>query len=277
MGYFGYYDGAYVKTGDLRLPLTDRAVYFGDGVYDAVLGFGERFYLLEEHLKRFLQNVAAIDLSLPYTEGRIRAVIETLAEGTHGTTMLYLQATRSAPMREHAPREEGAHLLITLTPTDAPTAAPITLVGEEDRRYDMCHVKTLNLLPNVLAARRARELHADEAVFLSRGVVRECSRSNIAVVLGGTLLTHPTDEHILPGIMRARLLHTAKRLAIPTEERPFTERELMRAEGVIVTSTTKIARLATHYDGYALPAPDVRAAELVRTMHRDFADFCRVM
>ena len=94
MGYCGYYDGIYVKDGDVRIPLTDRAVYFGDGVYDAVLGVSGRFYLLEEHLERFFKNIDAIGLSLPYSKGRIHAIIETMADGMHGTQFLYLQAQR---------------------------------------------------------------------------------------------------------------------------------------------------------------------------------------
>lgn len=273
MGYYSYYDGKYGKNGELSIPLTDRAIYFGDGVYDAVLGEAGRFYLLEEHLERFFGNIAAIGLSLPYTKGRIRAVIETIADGTHGTQFLYLQATRGASVREHAPKEEGAHLLITLSPTDAPTNAPLSLIGTEDRRYAMCNLKTLNLLPNVLAARRARDLGADEAVFLCRGKVREGSRSNISIMLDGELYTHPTDAHILPGIMRAQLIRTARRLGITVHEVAFTERDLLHSEGVIVSATTKIARIADRYNGALLPLPCDAAQRLVKQMHSDFRSF----
>ncbi len=273
MGYFGYYDGKYYKNGEMSIPLTDRAIYFGDGVYDAVLGEAGRFYLLEEHIERFLKNATAIGLSLPYRKGRIQAIVETIADSAHGTQFLYLQATRGSSVREHAPKEENAHLLVTLTPTDAPTSAPLSLIGVEDRRYAMCNLKTLNLLPNVLAARRARDLGADEAVFLYRGTVREGSRSNISIVHDGELYTHPTDEHILPGIMRAQLLRTARRLGIAVHEETFTERELLCAQGVIVSATTKIARIADRYNGAPLPRPSETAQRLVKEMHRGFRAF----
>ena len=273
MGYFGYYDGKYCKSGEIAIPLTDRAVYFGDGVYDAVLGINGRFYLLEEHLRRFFNNVCAIGLSLPYTEGRLRAIIETLAEGAHGTQFLYLQATRGASVRDHAPKEEGAHLLVTLTEAEPPVTTPLSLIGVEDTRYAMCHVKTLNLLPNVLAARQARKLGADEAVFLYRGTVREGARSNLFLLRDGTLYTHPTDEHILPGIMRSHLVKTAVRLGIPVCEEAFTEGELTDAEGVIVTATTKLARPADRYNGIPLRAPSETAQALIRAVHHDFLAF----
>lgn len=273
MGYFGYYDGTYYKNGELRVPLTDRAIYFGDGVYDAVLGDSGRFYLLNAHLSRFFQNVKAIGLALPYTPDHLKAIIETLSEGTHGTQFLYLQATRGAPLREHAPTQESTHLLVTLTQADAPTTAPLSLIGVEDCRYALCHIKTLNLLPNVLSAMRARERGADEAIFLHRGIVREGSRSNICILAEGELYTHPTDEHILPGIMRMRLLETASRLGIPVHEEPFSERELLRAEGVIVTATTKIARVANRYSGTPLPPPSDATVRLVKAMHADFGNF----
>ena len=88
MGYFAYYDGVYYKEGELRLPLTDRSIWFGDGVYDVAMGECGRFHLLPEHIARFLGNARQIGLSLPYSDRRLHAVIETLCDGLDGTLLL---------------------------------------------------------------------------------------------------------------------------------------------------------------------------------------------
>jgi D-alanine transaminase len=147
------------------------------------------------------------------------------------------------------------------------------LVTVEDTRYALCHIKTVNLLPNVLASTYAEEVGADEAIFVKDGVVRECSHSNIAILSGGVLLTHPLDCHILPGIMRGALLEMAKRMGIVVEERAFSSDALFRAEGVFVTSTTRRVALANSIDGIELAPPSSLAKQLHFLFNRDFFEY----
>lgn len=271
MGFFAYYDGVYYKDKELRLPLTDRAIWFGDGVYDVAMGESGRFHLLSEHLSRFLGNARRIELSLPYSEQRLCAVIETLCDGMTGTLVLYMQATRSSAVRIHAPDEEGCHLLVTVRRVNAPVSRSLSLVGIRDVRSSMCDIKSLNLLPNVLAAREAKAKGADEAVLLFEDTVREGSHSSVSILRGDVLYTHPTDCHILPGVMRARLLKLARQAGVTVRECPFSVSEMLKSDGVLVTSTTTICRIGTRYDGEPLPSPSPLALSLSDALWRDYS------
>jgi len=144
------------------------------------------------------------------------------------------------------------------------------LVPVTDNRYGLCAIKTVNLLPNVLAATSAAQRQADEAVFIKDGYVTECSHSNIFILKDGVLITRPTDGTILPGITRARLISCAATLSIPVKERAFTLAELTEADDILITSSSKLCRRAT-----LLHAPDEgvateEAVQLCRAMREDF-------
>ena len=184
-----------------------------------------------------------------------------------------MQAARSSAVRIHAPDEEGCHLLLTVRRVDAPSARSLSLVGVEDTRSAMCHIKSLNLLPNVLAAREAKTRGADEALFLSGDTVREGSHSNVSILRGGVLFTHPTDCRILPGVMRARLVAIAKGMGITVRERAFSVSDMLLSDGVLVTSTTTLCRLGKSYEGQPLPTPSALAVALSSALWRDYFSF----
>ncbi len=117
---------------------------------------------------------------------------------------------------------------------------PISVLTMPDIRWHMCDVKTLNLIPAVLASQKAMEAGCQETILVRPGGrVTECAHSNVAILKDGALITAPTDELILPGISRAHLIRAAKTLGIPVKEEPFDEEELFTADEVIVTSSSK--------------------------------------
>ena len=263
----GWYNGTIGKLNEMTVPMNDRAVYFGDGCYEACLAFGTRAFALERHLDRFSQSLA--QLSIPFGPDRntLKAAFsECLSAAAEDVSVLYWQASRGTASRTHAFPENGVkpNLLITVTPKRLlPAERAMRLITTDDVRYAMCNVKTLNLIPNVLANQRARENGADEAVFLRGGVVTEGSHTNVHILKDGTLYTHPADERILPGVTRAILLELCQTCGVPTAERPFTKAELFASDEVLISSSTLGVRRAEAIDGISVGG---KAEALFRTL-----------
>ena len=143
-----------------------------------------------------------------------------------------------------------ANLLVTVRPKPLTAIGrKLRLIAVEDTRYLHCDVKTLNLLPNVMASQAAKEAGCDEAVFHRGERVTECAHSNIHLIAGGVFRTAPLDNLILPGTARKHLLRLAEGIGIPTEERAFTFAELMAADEVIVSSAGTLCNAVASIDG----------------------------
>lgn len=277
MLYDTYYNGIYTNFDELKLPLTDRSIFFGDGIYDAALCGGGKIFMLDEHIERFISNAKLLNIPLPAEKKQICDVLYSLTPKTaHGTYFLYFQLTRYSARRAHSYDDTSkSNFLVTVSEISlsAPTYT-IKLISVPDIRYEMCNIKTLNLLPSVLASKRAAVLGADEAVFCRGDTVTECSHSNIHIIKNGKLKTHPLNARILPGISRKHLLMTANRIGIATDETAFTLDEMKDADEVIVTSTSKLALRASEVDGIKYNTENnTVGAELCRLMRADFDAF----
>lgn len=274
---YTYYNGDFAKTSEIKVPMTDRALFFGDGVYDAAIGANNRIFLLSEHVKRFISNAEKIMMpSVPsYTE-----ISELLHECVRRADIdeffLYFQISRAAPYRTHsALGASSSNIMITVSEAVVEESCElISLTTEEDRRHLNCDIKTINLLPAVMASTHAEAAGCDEAVFHRGQTVTECAHSNISIISGGVLYTHPLSNLILPGITRARLLLACKSLSIPYRERAFTLEELMSADEILVTSTSKLCRRAGTVNGIPAGAkdPDIGCA-LCHFLYEEYRDF----
>ena len=250
-----YYNGKICSVDEVRVPLTDRAIFFGDGIYDAAIGRGGRIYLEDEHIERFIGNSRLMNIPLPLEKEELRGLLHELVRRSgEDCFFLYFQLTRYSATRVHACRErEMSNLLITVTPATLPDPKRrLALVSYPDKRYEYCHIKTLNLLPAVLASSYAEGMGADEAVFYRKSVVTECAHSNISILKSGVLITHPTDTHILPGITRAKMIDICKEMGVKVEERAFARGDLLRSDAVLVTSSSKLCLMASSVDGASL-------------------------
>ena len=246
-----YYNGDFCDFSQVRIPLSDRCVFFGDGVYDAAIGKNGRIYLEKEHLDRFFTNARKMGIPIKMSREELSSLMaELIAKNGFREYFIYLQLTRFSEERTHSyPDTEKSNLLITVKEHTLPNPdKELSLITVPDVRYSMCDVKTLNLLPAVLASRRACESGCDEAVFVRDGYVTECAHSNIHVIKDKILYTHPNGKFILPGITRARLLYFCEKLGIVSREVPFTPYELKEADEVLVTSTTKLCLKAGKID-----------------------------
>jgi D-alanine transaminase len=140
----------------------------------------------------------------------------------------------------------------------------LKLITYEDERYLYCNIKTLNLLPNVLASQKAAEAGCNEAVFHRGDIVTECAHSNISILKGGVLRTAPLTKYILPGTVRKQMLELARENDIPIDETAFTLSELLNADEVIVTSTTLMIHGTESIDGKAVGGKDAATLGLLQ-------------
>lgn len=271
-----YYNGAFSNFSDVKIPLTDRCVFFGDGIYDAAIGRHGSIFLENEHLDRFINNAKALNIPLNMEKEALGALLHRLIKHSGlDEYFIYFQATRYSKERNHSYEDTtDSNLLITVKEHKLPDSEKrLKIITENDARHSMCNIKTLNLLPAVLASKKAVESGCDEAVFIRDGKVTECAHSNISIVKDGTLLTHPKSPYILPGITRERMLSLCRELSIPYKEIPFTYNELAEADSVLVTSTTKLCLLADSVNGLKVGKPNDTVSErIIYALKKDFYD-----
>ena len=254
----GYYNGRIEPLDTLMIPALDRGFYFGDGVYDFVLVVGGKPFALEDHLDRFERSASLVKIEMPCSRDELREIIlDMSARLDTPDKAIYMQLTRGAAPRNHPFPKAKASLFIFVKPCPIKDLyKKVRLISTEDRRFSFCHVKTINLLLNVLAAEEAEAAGVHETVFVRDGYVTECAHSNIHILKDGALITHPTDEHILPGIARAHMIKQAKALGIPVIERAFTPDEILSADEVMISSTSGPIIAACEFDGKPIGGKD---------------------
>ncbi len=269
----GYYNGNYGPLDEMTVPMNDRACYFGDGVYEAAMAANGKIFALSDHLDRFFNSSSLIDIDIPYTKDELADILTGLLSEMDDTDiMVYWQLSRGTAPRNHAfpPKDVRPNLWVTMKPMKAGnTAAPIKLTMTEDIRFLMCNVKTLNLLPNVLASQKAESCGCAECVFHRADIVTECAHSNVSIIKDGVFRTHPTDNLILPGVTRKHIIEICKKEGIPVDETPFTVDEMMNADEVIVSSTTKFVSTASEIDGRPVGS---KAPELIDLLKKDYME-----
>jgi len=237
----GYYNGIFAPLEQLMIPALDRGVYFGDGVYEALRVERHRFFALEEHLSRFRASLDFLRIDFSMTNETLRDILQEVADRVESDSQqLYFQVTRGTAIRTHSfPEKAEANLLVfTRGVPLADLAEYRRVVVLEDTRWGHCNIKSLNLIPSVLASQTAKERGCAEAVFHKDGLVSECSSSNLLLLKDGVLRTAPADEHILPGVTRAHFLMLARELNIHVDETAFTLAEMEAADELMITSTS---------------------------------------
>ena len=249
----GYYNGKIDEIERMTVPMNDRASWFGDGVYDAQMCRNGHIFGLDEHVERFFGNAQALRIEMPVDREGLKALLKDLvARMDTGDLFVYYQVTRGGGPREHSFPAGKGNLWVTLTPRKVNDGLqPIRLITVEDTRFFHCNLKTLNLIPSVMASQRAKEAGCQESVFYRPGGrVTEGSHSNVHIIRDGCLYTAPTDNLILPGLARKHLLALCRgELNIPVREEAFTLEDLFGADEVLITSSSALIRRGCEIDG----------------------------
>ena len=247
-----YYDGKIGAPEELMVPFNDRVHFFGDGVYDATVGANGKVYLLQDHLDRFYTSAKALDIHIPMEKAALGELLTDLLGKVDGTThFVYWQVTRGINDRNHVyPEGMPGKLWVMIRPNHLNDPdVPIKLVTAPDTRFYHCNIKTLNLIPSVMAAQDAARRGVQETVFHRDGIVTECAHSNVSILKDGVFYSHPNDELILRGIAKTHMIQACYRLGITVMEKPYTLDDLRAADEIIVTSSSNFCLHACELDG----------------------------
>ena len=271
MNNLGYYNGEIDLIENMKIPMLDRCIYFGDGVYEATFAMNHIIFALEEHVERIYNNANLLKINIPYRKEEIKAILSDLAKKVDSDKQfVYWQITRGTALRTHTyPKDIKGNLLVYITPLNfiGMKDEKIKLITLEDTRFFHCNIKTINLLPNVMASQAAEELGCEEAILHRGDRVTEGSHSNVHIIKNGVLKTAPTDNLILPGITRRHVIDICNNNNIPVSEKVFTVKELMDADEILITSSTKLVRAAKEVDGITVGG---NAPEIVKVIKEEY-------
>ena len=251
----GYYDGKIDELENMKVPMLDRACYFGDGIYDATYSRNKKIFAVDEHIDRFYHGLERVKIKFSMTKNRLKELLYELVGYTDDDELfVYWQVTRGEGIREHSYNDDmTGKLWVMLKPQPiVDMSQKIVLVTHEDIRYTLCDIKTLNLLPNVLFSQYAKERGAHECILHRGNRVTECAHSNVHIIKDGALITPPADRFILKGVAREHLIKACNALGIAVKIHPFTLEEVYGAEEVIITSSGSLCLQAQSVDGIAV-------------------------
>jgi D-alanine transaminase len=243
-----YVNSNFVPRAEARISVEDRGFVFGDGVYEVLRVINGRPFAARFHNDRLKRSLEGVRISLPAghsPESLTEIARQLLRENglLEGEATMYMQITRGVATRAHnfPTPDVSPTIYISVarfTPYSdlAQNGAPV--ITHPDLRWGRCDLKTLNLLPNVLASQTAKERGAFEAMLIRDGVVTEGTKTNFFGVVDGSLRTHPSDTHILPGITRSVLRDLARQVNIDLDETPILSDEIPRLSELFLTGTT---------------------------------------
>lgn len=275
-----YINGSFLPRSDAKVSVEDRGFVFGDGVYEVLRAINGRFFATQFHNERLERSLEGIRITLGPEDSPSRFVDigrQLLRENglLQGEATVYMQVTRGASTRAHYFPPAGTQPTVYIsvarfTPHTDLAATGAAAITHPDLRWGRCDLKTLNLLPNVLASQVAKEQGVFEAMLVRDGVVTEGARTNFFGVVDGALRTHPSDTHILPGITRSVVRELANGLKIELDENPIKVEEIPRLSELFLTGTTTDVMPVVRLD-HKLVA-DGKPGELTRRLQCALAD-----
>jgi D-alanine transaminase len=269
-----YFNGRFTTTDERVLGVEDRGFQFGDAIYEVFKFVGKRPIFILDHFRRLERGLCAIEIRNPWDEASFMRIVEGLLDRTtFGDGIVYLQVSRGEGERTHFYPDnmrptELAYSRRFVFPDAARKEHGIKLITAPDLRWKQCHVKSVNLLANVLAKKKAQRAGANEALLIGEGTIREGASATFFVVQRGNVITHPLDEHILPGVVRDRVIGLALAAKIRVEERPLHETELFDLDEAFITNTTMGVMPVTEIDGRVIG--NGRRGEVTAELQRMF-------
>jgi D-alanine transaminase len=259
MGRIAYVNGRYVRQAEAVVPIEDRGHQLADAVYEVWSLFGGRLADAEGHLDRLDRSLGELRIAAPMSRPALLAVLrETVRRNRVQEGVLYLQVSRGVAPRDHVfpGPETPPGVLVTVkavnrAAAEAKVAAGVGVVTVPETRWSRCDIKTIGLLPNVLAKQAAKEAGAAEAWFVDDlGLVTEGAASNAWILdPEGRLRTRNTHANILRGVTRLNLMDVAREEGLEVEERPFTAAEAKAAREAFITGAGAFVTPVVRVDG----------------------------
>ena len=278
MSRFAYVNGRYLPFRDAKVHVEDRGYQFADGVYDVCEVRGGRLIDERRHLERLQRSLNEIRLAMPMSVRALGIVLrEVVSRNRIGYGIVYLQITRGIARRDHAfpspqtlPSVVVTARSLNMSRNEALAERGIAVISVPDDRWGRVDIKTIGLLPNVLARQRAIEQGARDAWFVGKdGTVTEASSANAWIVTSdGVLVTRRADRAILRGITRTVLFDAVKARGLSVEGRAFTLKEAYGAREAFITSATQIVLPVISIDGR--PVGDGKPGPVAIALRREY-------
>jgi len=280
MSRIAYVNGRYLPQHAATVHIEDRGYQFSDGVYEVCEVRGGRVIDQRRHLARLKRSLDELDIAMPMSETALAIIMrECMRRNRVHNGIIYLQITRGVARRDHGFPPPGTHPSVVVTArsidfagNERTAAEGLAIITVPDNRWQRVDIKSISLLPNVLAKQAARERGAKEAWFVDRdGQVTEGASSNAWIVTkGGKVVTRPADNGILRGITRSVLIGVIKAQGLEFEERPFTVAEAQAAREAFLTSASQIVMPVVRIDDRPVGngAPGSVATALRAEFHR---------
>jgi len=268
MGRIAYVNGRFVPHADASVNIEDRGYQFADGVYEVYPVRASRLLDEDAHWQRLERSLRELSIANPVRPASIKAISgELLRRNRVVDGLIYLQITRGVAPRDHAFPSHAKPSIVMTAKTidyekmDARAAKGVAVRTMPDLRWKRPDIKSISLLPNVLAKQAARAAGAYEAWLIDdAGFVTEGASSNAWIVdSGGRLITRGLGAEILSGTIRGVVLSLASELQLQVQERPFTLREAKDAAEAFLTAATNFVMPVVEIDGImigkGLPGP----------------------
>jgi D-alanine transaminase len=283
MGRIAYVNGAYVRHADAAVHIEDRGYQLADAIYEVWAMSDGRLCDPEGHFARLERSLGELSIDMPMSRAALTTVLKETVRRNHiRDGLVYLQVSRGVAPRDHAFPTEPVPPAVVVTvkridaqAAEARAAAGVGVITTPENRWGRCDIKTVGLLPNVLAKQAAREAGSAEAWFIDAdGLVTEGASSNAWIVTAdGVLVTRDTGANILRGVTRATLLEVARTENLRIEERPFSLEEARRAREAFFTGAGALLMPVVTIDGQ--PVGEGRPGPVASRLRRLYIEEAR--
>jgi len=243
MTHYAYVNNKIVNFKNAKVHIEDRGLQFADSVYEVIAVLNNNLIDLNFHLKRLKFSLKELQIKYKFTRSSLNKIfLKLIKKNKTSNGIIYLQVTRGVQYREHKYEKNLLPTLIIYT-RDKKFNLPgnkfkgVNTITYEDLRWKRRDIKTVNLLPNIIAANMARKKKAYEAILIQNGKVTEGTSSNIWIIKKNKLITHPANSNILKGVTRTSLLKIINKTSLKLVQQSFTYRELLNADEVFLTSS----------------------------------------
>ena len=254
-----YLNGNFIPKDKAYIPVMDRGFLFGDGVYEVFPVYNNTIIGLESHLNRLQDGLDAINIINPHSKDEWITLINKIVtlNNKNPSQAIYLQISRGCDEnRKHTYGELKPTIYIQSSGIEPKDKRDLikgkSAITREDIRWLKSNTKATSLLANTLYAQEAKESNSEEAILYRDGIVTEASSSNVFIVKDSILYTHPKGPNILPGVTRDIAIHCAENLGIKVKEEKFTKEQLMKADEVWISSSTREILPITSIDGMSI-------------------------
>lgn len=246
-------NGRFVDPKTATISVWDRAIYFGDGVYEVMQSYAGRIWAFDAHIKRFERSLREIGIDNVDIDRICGWIMEAFEYASLPDSIIYFHVSRGLALRSHLPPSdcEPQFLLYIMPAYDNTRIAleGVKAITYPDIRWRRCDIKSLNLLPNVMAVNEARRQGCDDAVFILDGNIMEGSSSTFFAVVNDTVITRPLDSRVLPGITRQAVRGIARRLSIGFKEDEIPLERAYKADELFLAGTGYEIRGIVRLDG----------------------------